>query len=123
MNNIFERATARILKTLCDNEPIKVRLLTGSEKELFGVFQHPEGDVVVKGRGGSLTIKEAVPKLLIPAGDCPPLSKNLRFTIRGEVYAPIPNKSFDDGAGLMQIALRQTQADEEEGGNNGHRWR
>ncbi|MCG9780431.1 head-tail joining protein [Photobacterium damselae] len=119
----FKRATRRIIDRL--GRPVKMVTPNGVPVTLMGIFDHPEKEVVTKGKRGQLTIKADVPTLTVLADECPTLHKDIRVFIDDQEYYPVPAQSYDDKAGGMVIVLADAipdvsfEDDQEDGG----KWR
>lgn len=119
----FKRAASRIIKRL--GRPVKMVTPNGVPVELVGVFDHPEKEVITKGKRGQLTLKADVPTLTVLADECPTLNKDIRVFIDGREYYPVPTQSYDDGAGGMVIVLADAipDANFEDDQEDGGKWR
>lgn len=119
----FKRATRRIIDRL--GRPVKMVTPNGVPVTLMGIFDHPEKEVITKGKRGQLTIKADVPTLTVMADECPTLHKDIRVFIDDQEYYPVPTQSYDDKAGAMVIVLADAipdvsfEDDQEDGG----KWR
>ncbi len=123
MRDPFQRASRRIIRRL--GGLVVMTTDNGVSFEIKGVFDHPEKEVITKGRRGGLTLKVDVPTLTVLSSECPELNKELRIFIDEREYYPVPSKSFNDGAGCMVIALADPVPDRnyEEERDDGGKWR
>lgn len=119
----FEAATRRIIRRL--GQPHKMVTANGVPLTVQGIFEHPEQNVITKGKRGQLALKADVPTLLINSADCPPLNKNIRIFANNKEYYPVPSQSYDDGAGGMVLVLADAIPDAsfEDEQTDGGQWR
>ena len=118
MVNPFLRASQRVIRRL--GQPVEMVLENNERLEVLGVFEHPDQEVLSKGKRGRLTLKLDVPTLTVLDSECPTLNKNLRIFIGLQEYYPVPTKSKSDGDGCTTIvladAVEQTEIDPNEDG-------
>lgn len=123
MRDPFQKASRRIVRRL--GKPVTMVTVNGVRLEMKGVFDHPEHEVITKGKRGGLTLKADVPTLTVLGSECPELNKELRIFVDEREYYPVPSKSFDDGAGCMVIVLADPVPDQnyEDEQTDGGKWR
>lgn len=123
MRDPFKKASRRIIRRL--GRPVSMLKQDGVRLEMLGIFESPEKGVIIKGKGGGLTVKSDVPTLTVLSEKCPPLIKELQIFIDDEEYYPIPSQSFDDKAGCIVIVLALNIPEKIPGeeSDDGGRWR
>lgn len=121
MGDPFLRASRRTIRRL--GKPIPTTDEHGQVKpNLWGIYDNPEGESLVRGRGGGLTLTRREHSLQVLTEEVPTLSKAWTFTLDGAVY--FPAKWHPDGDGMTRIYLSVKPADTaKDDSEHGTNWR
>lgn len=122
MRDPFANANRRIIRRL-GIPTVMVTEQGVTLPKIKGVFINPEGDRLVKGRGGGLEFKSSRPTLRVMSEDVVGLSQEWRIIVNGKTYFPADHD--DDGCGTTLIYLSVEIADltESEVMSGGTTWR
>lgn len=121
MGDPFLRANRRLIRRL--GNPINATDDTGNAvPDLYGIYENPEKESLVKAKNGGLTLKRRGHTLQVLTEDVPTLSKQWVFNVSARVFYPA--HWDDDGTGWTLIYLsvtpNPTPKDEQANGNT---WR
>jgi hypothetical protein len=122
MRDPFANANRRIIRRL-GIPTVMVTEQGVTLPEIKGVFIHPEGEGLIKGRGGGLEFKSSRPTLRVMSEDVVGLSQEWRIIVKGKEY--FPAEYHEDGSGTTLIYLSVEIADltESEVMSSGATWR